>query len=345
MSNKLGWIEAVAPDFLNTLRNRYRILQNLQWLQPIGRRVLATELDVSERVLRRETDLFKKNGLIDSSKSGMMLTYKGTELVRILDMIMGELNDNSVTEQRLATLLNIQTVIVVPGDSAHYQRVMDSMGNQLNRLLDKILPAGFSTIAVMGGTTMSAVAQYLTPDLSNQRNLLFVPARGGLGETVSIQANSVCAEMAHHSDGHYRALYVPEDASAESIQPLLHEPVVKSVLDLIHKSNTVIHSIGRAKTMANRREMSSKTIALLEEKKAVSEAFGTFLDQQGNIVYKIPKIGLQVSDLTNISHVVAIAGGAGKADAICSYMKIAPHQTILITDEAASEAILRDNSL
>lgn len=345
VNDELGWIEAIAPDFLSTLRQRYRILQGIRWMQPIGRRILASELDLSERVLRRETDLFKTSGLISSSKSGMMLTEKGEEIVAHLDVVIGKLNDTSVIATRLASFLGIEQVIIIPGDSEHHRRVLELMGQELNQMMDRFLPTGRSTIAVMGGTTMAAVAQALTPKLSQERNLLFVPARGGLGEGVSIQANTVCAEMAHHAKGHYRALYVPEDISAKSVAPLLEEPVVKSVLDLINQSDVVIHSIGRAKTMAKRRNMSSKEIELLENKQAVSEAFGVFLDAQGNVVYKIPKIGLQVSDLINVSHVLAIAGGASKAAAICSYMKIAPQQTILITDEAASEAILRDKNL
>ncbi|UQS82912.1 SorC family transcriptional regulator [Bombilactobacillus folatiphilus] len=345
MDNDLGWIESIAPDFLRTVQQRYHILQSVLWMQPIGRRTLASELDISERVLRRETDLFKTSGLISSSKSGMMLTPKGSEVIAQLDIVVGKLKNNSVAAERLASFLGIERVIIVPGDSNHHQKILELMGQELNQLLTQVLPVGNSTIAVMGGTTMAAVAQALSPQLSKNRDLLFVPARGGLGEQFSIQANTICAEMAYHSGGRYRVLYIPEDISAQSVSPLLKEPVVKTVLDLINQSNVVIHSIGRAATMANRRNMSASEKKLLTQKQAVSEAFGVFLDAKGKVVYKIPKVGLQVSDLTNVSHVIAIAGGAIKATAICSYMKIAPHQTVLITDEAASEAILRDNDL
>lgn len=41
--------------------------------------------------------------------------------------------------------------------------------------------AGENIVAVTGGTTLEAVAEMMTPDSKN-RKLLFVPARGGLGE-------------------------------------------------------------------------------------------------------------------------------------------------------------------
>ncbi|NVY97061.1 SorC family transcriptional regulator [Lactobacillus sp. DCY120] len=345
MKNELNWLNALVPDLVQSLRQRYRVLQQIAWLQPVGRRTLSGELEMSERVLRRETDLFREQGLLDSSKSGMILTAEGKELVAHLDVIMSKLNDTFVLGEQLAHHLGIQRVIIIPGDSGSHTQVLKSMGEELNRVLDKLLPLGSSTIAAMGGTTMAAVATALTPQLSKQRQLLFVPARGGLGETMGIQANTICAEMAAHSSGNYRNLYVPEDISPESFQSLVGEPVVRSVLEQISRANVVIHSIGRAKVMAQRRNMTTSEIQLLEERQAVSEAFGVFLDVHGQVVYKVPKIGLQVSDLDKVSDVIAIAGGAQKAQAIQSYMKIAPHQTILITDEAASEMILRDKPL
>ena len=40
--------------------------------------------------------------------------------------------------------------------------------------------------------------------------------------------------------------------------------------------------------------------------------------------------------------VIAVAGGTSKAKAIVSYMKHAPKQTCLITDEGAAKAILKE---
>ncbi|KHF30039.1 Central glycolytic genes regulator [Anoxybacillus sp. BCO1] len=45
-----------------------------------------------------------------------------------------------------------------------------------------------------GGTTLAAVAEMMTPD-AKYRDVLFVPARGGLGEDVTNQANTICARM------------------------------------------------------------------------------------------------------------------------------------------------------
>lgn len=69
MQDVLSIIEKVAPDIMDTLRERYQILRNIYLLGPVGRRVLASKMDVTERVLRTETDFLKKEILLQVQKS------------------------------------------------------------------------------------------------------------------------------------------------------------------------------------------------------------------------------------------------------------------------------------
>jgi central glycolytic genes regulator len=125
----------------------------------------------------------------------------------------------------------------------------------------------------------------------------------------------------------------------------MQEPSILEVLNLISEANCVIHSIGKALHMAARRKMTEEEILMLKRKNAVAESFGYFFDEEGQVVYKIPRIGLQLKDIQNIPYVFAIAGGRSKAKAIRAYMKNAPKQTWLITDEAAANEILRGATL
>ncbi|WP_426068338.1 sugar-binding domain-containing protein, partial [Escherichia coli] len=63
---------------------------------------------------------------------------------------------------------------------------------------------------------MAMVAENMGSLETEQRHNLFVPARGGIGEAVSVQANSISAVMANKTGGNYRALYVPEQLSRET---------------------------------------------------------------------------------------------------------------------------------
>lgn len=340
MHSEFAWIQAIAPDMMGVITKRYQILQFVSWMAPVGRRALAEQMKVSERVLRTETDFLRKQGLLGSSKSGMVMTREGKEVFQGLEQLMNQLLGFKEDEKRLAAKLHIDHCVIVSGDSDQSSRVLDEMGKVLNQTLQVVLPAGRLTIAVMGGTTMARVAQQMTYKLSAGRELTFVPARGGVGEAVAIQANSVAASMAEATDSKYRVLYIPENVSSESFQPLLREPAVKEVLQLIDNAQVVIHSIGDALVMAKRRSMDAKTVAGLRAKHAVSETFGTFFNAKGEVIYKIPRIGIEISDLDHVPYVFAVAGGKSKAQAISAYMKNAPSRTWLITDVGAANSIL-----
>jgi central glycolytic genes regulator len=345
MQQELTWLAALAPDLIDSAKLRFQILQQIHWLAPIGRRVLAQRLSLTERSLRTETTFLRENDLITMTKSGMMLTAKGSDVLQHLAGTMAELSGIKIKEKQLADLLHLDHCSIVAADLDQQPKVLETMGRLLNEILQQNLPKGEAVVAAMGGTTMAAVANQLTPALSENRQLTFVPARGGLGEAVDVQANSVCAQMALNTNGTHRVLYIPEHVSERVYQPLLEEPVVKEVLTLVDKSVGVVHSIGVALQMAERRDMPADTIQMLKRKHAVGEAFGYFFNEQGQIVYKIPQIGLQLEKLKKTPCIVAIAGGAKKADAIKAYAQLAPHQTWLITDEGAANLILKGVTL
>ncbi|MEI5995074.1 sugar-binding transcriptional regulator [Candidatus Enterococcus mansonii] len=345
MLDELKMIEAVAPDLLDVMQERFHILRNIYWMQPIGRRSLSDSMGITERVLRTETDFLKNLQLIETSKSGMTLTEKGLDVYQGLESVMNQLLGMHQIEKEISQYFGIKRCIVVAGNSDIQEKVLYEFGDVLTDSLDLLLPEGENIIAVMGGTTMAMTAEHMGTLETEKRHNLFVPARGGIGEAMTVQANSVSAVMASKTGGHHRALYVPEQLSLETYNSLLQEPSIQEVLSLIEQSNCVVHSIGRALHMAARRKMSDDELIMLKQNNAVAESFGYFFDEEGEVVYKIPRIGLQLKDVQKIPNVVAIAGGKTKAKAIHAYMKNAPKQTWLITDEAAANEILKGATL
>ena len=250
MLKEFKMIEAVAPDMLDVLQERFQILRNIYWMQPIGRRSLSETMGITERVLRTETDVLKQLNLIEPSKSGMTLTERGLEVYQGLELVMNQLLGMHQIEKEMTQYFGIQLCIVVAGDSDIQKKVLSDFGDVLTNTLNLLLPNGENTIAVMGGTTMAMVAENMGSLETEKRHNLFVPARGGIGEAVSVQANSISAVMANKTGGNYRALYVPEQLSRETYNSLLQEPSIQEVLTLISHANCVVHSIGRALHMA-----------------------------------------------------------------------------------------------
>ena len=334
-------LESIVPGLISEFLQRFDILKTIDLLAPVGRRVLSEHLHLSERVLRSQTDVLRTQGLIVSSQAGMMLSSEGRQVMNGLEPLANRFLGLTSQEKQLAKELNIERCFIVRGDYSDGDAVARQLGRILDDALSKLLSEGSNTIVVMGGSTMAAVATQLSPNLSIDRQLTFVPGRGGIGQSVKKQANSVAATMAKQTHGDAKSLYIPEQLSESTYHPLLNEPTVKTVLNLIKHAGVAIHGIGTASSMARRRGVSQEIGSYLKKAKAVGEAFGSFYNKDGKILYQVHRIGLQLDDVQHFNHVFAVAGGHDKAQAIESYMKIAPRQTILITDEGAAKTILK----
>ncbi|WP_026700683.1 sugar-binding transcriptional regulator [Salibacterium aidingense] len=327
----------LQPDVLEVMQKRYRILQYLRLMQPVGRRTLAGSLDVSERILRGEVLFLKEQGLVYIGTAGMTLTEDGEALLEGLEETMKSVTGLADWEYRVADILDVQRVIIVPGNSDRYTWVKKELGRACVQQMKAMLEAD-DIVAVAGGTTLADVAEMMTPD-EKLSNVTFVPARGGLGEKVEIQSNTISSTMATKAKGKYRLLHVPDQLSEETRESLVLEPGIKELLRSIRQAKMVVHGVGAASTMAERRETPPATMETLKEKQAVAEAFGYYFDRDGNIVHKEKTIGLQLDDLKDSQTVVTVAGGASKAEAISAYMNYRPSD-VLITDEGAAQAVL-----
>lgn len=328
----------LVPELLESMQKRYTLLRTVSYLQPIGRRALAQALHSTERILRAEVDWLREVGLLHVTAAGMSCTEEGLHLLRELEDLAPELFGLNELAHRLQTVLGIPQVIVVQGDADQQEWVKRELGRTGARILREKVREG-DVIAVTGGSTIASVADSLPP-ASVWKNVWFVPARGGLGEKVELQANTLAAAMAGKTGGHYRLLHVPDRLQSEEIlSSLLADPAIREVLEMMRSARIVLHGIGDAVTMARRRKYSEPEIRELQASGALSEAFGYYFDGQGNIVERMPTIGLQLEDVKRMEAVISIAGGASKAKAILSFAKQSC-QHVLITDEGAARAIL-----
>src|SRR5699024_10300560 len=279
MHNLIDMQKKLYQDLLEMMQERYVLLQNIELLQPIGRRALADNTHVTERHVRSEVDVLARQNLIHMSSKGMQWTKEGKLVIDQLADVMHEIMGLNVLEKQLQEILQLDNIMIVPGNSDEHDWVKQEMGKACVSFLKKRMPSD-QTIAVTGGTTMAAVADMMNP-FNDNRDCLFVPARGGIGEKEENQANTIAAKMARQAKGRYRLLYVPDPLSETSYRTMIKEPAVIEVLKLIQGSSFVLHGIGDAITMAQRRKTSKDIIQKLKTEKAVSEAFGYYFDADG----------------------------------------------------------------
>ncbi|SES69602.1 central glycolytic genes regulator [Salinibacillus kushneri] len=337
MKDLISLQQKVFPEVMEFMERRTNLLKSIQLLQPIGRRSLAEQAKLAERLVRGEVEFFQQQGFVEITSKGIHMTTEGSKVTEQLEQLMQEISGLKVLENQVKEKFQLEKVIVVPGNSDDERRVKQELGKACVSYLKGVLEDNM-TIAVTGGSTMSLVAESMTP--LNKKNCLFVPSRGGLGEQLENQANTICAQMANKAQGEYRLLYVPDPISEKAYQSIIEEPAVKEISNEIQHADIVLHGIGEALTMAERRKTPEDQLKRIKEDHGVGEAFGYYFDKSGKIVHKVRTVGLQMEDLQKIKQVIAVAGGTSKADAIESYFKQG-RSNVLITDEAAAEKLVK----
>jgi central glycolytic genes regulator len=208
-----------------------------------------------------------------------------------------------------------------------------SAANYLKSIIkDKII------IAITGGLSIKKVVDNMSK-INDYKEVLIVPARGGLGRNVEIQANTLAAKLAERLSAEYKMLQLIDNVDYAEIFAILNEESIKEVVESIHKANVLIYGIGKANEMALKRKLKEEEFHKLEEKNAVGEAFGCYFNRYGEIVFSTPTAGIKSEDTKKIKNLIAVAGGKSKAEAIISVQRY-NISNILITDEGAAKEII-----
>lgn len=325
----------IAPELISTIEERYNILRHIQYAQPIGRRALAGMLAIGERIIRAQVDFLKSAGLVEFTPLGMTVTKEGEAILADLAEYIRQLHGLTVLESEIAAKLKLQRVVIIPGDSDADTAVLRELGRAAGGVLGQYLGNNM-VVAVSGGSTMARAAEsvYLSAPETT-----VVPARGGLGERVEYQANTIAAVLAGKLGGRYRLLHIPDGMSEEALEVILaSDAKVRAAAEMIKNAGILIHGIGRADEMAARRGLDEKMIADIVQRGAIGEALGHYCNLQGDIVHITNSVGLQLNNLAGIGTVIAVAGGQRKAEAIVAIARTGG-QNVLVTDEAAARAI------
>ena len=330
----------LVPEMIMKFNSRYELLITIKINQPVGRKTLLNFINMTERQLRTECDILSDLGLITKHTTGMSITEKGEEFLSEVKSSL--VNDTFVKERNLIKKhFSIRQVHVVAGDFVSSEVTRAEMTELLLDKVNKQITKE-CVIGVSGGSTMYYVAGKANETFGYKKNVIITPIRGGLSVVnTEYQANDIAAKMANNSGHDYQLLHAPDNIGKKALEELVKEPVVKNALDVIDRTSIIIHSIGNAFEMAHRRKSSMEVLKVLEDKKAVSESFGSYFDKDGKEVFKTSTIGMSFKDVDGINNVFTIVGGEKKADAVYSYLCTKPANATLIIDEAICKKIIK----
>ena len=194
MQDTLKLQKVIVPEMVELLEKRYNILRTIHYNEPIGRRVLASNLGLGERIVRTEINFLKTQNLIQITTPGMYVTKEGENILEMLKEFIHEIKGLSYVESSLKELLNLKDVIIVPGSLDEEIDVYKELGKAAANYIKSILKDDY-VLALTGGSTIREVVDHF-PKIQNLHDILIVPARGGMGKNVETQANTLAGELA-----------------------------------------------------------------------------------------------------------------------------------------------------
>ncbi|WFA10205.1 sugar-binding domain-containing protein [Tissierella sp. Yu-01] len=312
-------------------------MRTIYYHQPIGRRALATELNVGERIIRNEVNFLKELELLDIDLKGMNVTKKGKQLIDELHELYKGLKGIVDLQKNLEAILGVKRIIIVPGNSSEDELILKEMGKITSSNIKKLIQP-HDIIGITGGNTMANVAEQM-PQLDNSDDVMVIPARGGLGSELETQANAIAAKIGKKLGGNYKLLNVPDSLGKEALEVIIKNDEVKEAIELINNINILVFGIGRADTMAYRRKLPIDRIESILELGAVAEAFGHYFNLTGEEIWEYETIGISIEKFKSTKHVIGVAGGAEKAEAIIAISSVRKDITI-VTDESAAKKIV-----
>ncbi|MCR5296065.1 MAG: DeoR family transcriptional regulator [Clostridiales bacterium] len=327
----------LAPDLTEEMTRRALILERISVLQPVGRRQLAARLNLPEREIRNTAILLKDLGYLELDASGMSLSRKAEEVLESAREFSRAMNGLTETERRLGALLPADRILVAPGNADEDDQVLSDVGRLCAGGLKGVLQNG-NTLAVTGGQTVAAVARNMQSP--TPLNVMVVPARGGLGRSVELQANTLAEEIAGRLGGHYRLIHLPDRLDAAAMQEMLKMPEVSEAIELLERADIILHGIGIARESMKIRNLSRDDQSRLTREGAAGESFGAFYDLNGKCLLESSSVGVDLARLKPTCRMVAAAAGKSKAEAIISVLRHNRHH-LLVTDQGAADEMIR----
>ncbi len=268
---------------------------------------------------------------------GMNITKKGKHLIDELNEVYKGLKGITELQNKLEKKLGVNKIIIVPGNSSEDELILKEMGKITSSNILKLIQPN-DVIGITGGNTMANVAEEM-PESDVPNDVMVIPARGGLGRELETQANAIAAKIGKKLGGNYRLLNVPDSLGKEALEVIIKNDEVKEAMELINNINLLVFGIGRADTMAHRRNLPGDRIKEILNLGAVAEAFGHYFDINGNEIWEYETIGISIEKFKSTKNVIGVAGGPEKAESIIAITSIRKDMTI-VTDESAALKIL-----
>ena len=263
---------------------------------------------------------------------------EGVVEIRLVPPVDVDLEMGRALEKKYA----LSSVVVASNETSDLQQSRGQIGRLAAIVLQNVLSDG-DTVGIAWGRTMDAMVRAVRelPQCS------FVQMVGGVPTlSPAIDSMDLVRRLAEISGGRAFPLYAPIIvADTITARRLAADPLVNKTLAKFAELTHAVVGIGSWNPPnSSVRDMLSPNILALENEGAVADVCATVLDEDGIPVpgaHKLAERSLSISweHLSKVPHVVALAGGGNKADAIRAVIQSGIIHT-LVTDAAAARRLL-----
>ncbi len=327
----------IGEDAVQTLYERYQILEYIKQNQPAGRRKIAQQVNITERQVRNHLDYLYKKSVIVMDKRGVLLNDKLEDVTPFLYDYFSKIFASHAKEVQIEKLLHIKKVIISKGDCDKDLNILNHLGLAAeNYFVENLNSSGL--IAVSGGSALKIFAD----NLRNipKPNYTVIPVRGAIGSSHSYQANMIAFYLGMKLKCDALQLNIPDRIDENLLSGLVKHPDIKAVISRYKDIDILVFGVGKPELLAGYRHLSDSEREKILSMDCAAEAVGYYLDSKGEVIKKSSSIGLEIDDLNRIPVKIAIAGGESKSRAIkalSGFMK----DITLITDEGCADALLK----
>lgn len=246
-------------------------------------------------------------------------------------------------EERLVSAFGCREAVVVPaGDTP--EQTLEALGQFGAIYLERTVRPG-DALGTAWGVTLREVARHLRPQALG--DVTVVQLMGGLHAGGLTNPLDVARVVAEKFDGRLQMLYTPAIVDTPEIRDaLLSDKSIAQTLAAaaaVDKALVGIGDVSDASSLVRWQVMTAAEMAELRRLGAVGDILGRHFDRRGRPLetgLAARTIGISLDVLRNIPHVIAVAGGLHKTQAIVGALR-GGYVDTLITDHRTAAAVLQ----
>lgn len=290
---------------------------------------------------KSKVEIAEEMGLTRWQVSRLLQDARDLGIVRI--EIVPRMQRRTDIEAALQRVFGLREAIVLPDAGVAPDAVAQAAGQYLAAIKPRV-----SLIGVSWGRTMASVARWLPPKWSEGTHVVQVNGAVSLRSTPG-RTNAVAETFAEAASGVATLLPAPAIVgNARTREVLEQDRIMAEALALAGRAQVLAFSLGalsRASVLVTSGCIDAREIDYLQDKGAVGDILGRFVDRRGAIVdpaLDARTIGLPLEHLRGLERVIGVTSGPEKHAVTLAALR-AGYINILVTDQGTAQHAL-DNA-